>query len=473
MTELTPETILKTSNPGDRTLRYKTLLVLMLALTVHAGDALSKARPRESAEPRRDYPSIFQAWSGIENLPQDGELSRLARHDLVFTGSGLFGVTWEVSPEQPYSALSTTLRSYKGDEPFSWGRRRRKELLKRNPHMRILCELRYREARYVKDPPPEYWKRGDLPPDSEFWLREDGELAPGWGEDDDGDGKVERDEIRFMLVDFTKEAFQNLLAEKARALEHSGLFDGIMLDWWKEGQATSGRWPNWDGTIMTAEEETEARLSILRKIRKKVSDDFLILVNSNYSKVPRSAPHVNGLFMECYRSEYDTGYTDDQMSRIEDTLLWAERNLRRPRINCLEGWRIVEDYTGNRRVRVRERNSSENRKWMRLFTTLSLTHSDGYVLFSDHNALPAPDHLHNWYDFWDADLGRPVGEKARTCDGVDGLFLREFEKGWAACNRSGSARKISFGKDVTAFTTGKTASSHTVPNYDGQIFLKK
>ena len=107
-------------------------------------------------------------------------------------------------------------------------------------------------------------------------------------------------------------------------------------------------------------------------------------------QIPKSAPDVNGLFMECYKPEHDKGYNLDQILQMEKTLLWAEQHLREPRINCLEGWRVVTDYMADLDTRVAERNSTENLQWMRMMTTLSLTHSDGYVLFGDDNAIPAP-----------------------------------------------------------------------------------
>jgi hypothetical protein len=36
---------------------------------------------------------------------------------------------------------------------------------------------------------------------------------------------------------------------------------------------------------------------------------------------------------------------------------------------------------------------------------------------ADDNSLPISDHLHNWYDFWDAKLGLPVGGKTADLDG--------------------------------------------------------
>ena len=212
---------------------------------------------------------------------------------------------------------------------------------------------------------------------------------------------------------------------------------------------------------------------MLQKIRDKVGDELLILVNANTRKIPQSAPDVNGIFMESYKDDYSRGYTLDEIKQMESTLLWAEQNLKEPRINCLEGWRVVENYTADLSTRIAERNSEENQRWMRMITTLSLTHSDGYLLISDDNAIPTPDHLHNWYDFWDAEMGRPIGDKARQYHRVAGLFIREFEKGWAVYNRSGAAQPVTFDQEVTGVNSGKRQSRHQVLDFDGEIFLKK
>jgi hypothetical protein len=443
---------------------YVLLVALGFCLT---SDALGELRVMS-----RRFPSVFQAWNGIENRNDEDEFTRLARHDLIFTGTWMLRVNWRLSPEQPYRGLATELVNQERGASLLEGLKRRNRLRQLNPKLKILCELRYREGRYLKPQSVDPWKWGDYPAGSDVWLRDgEGELAPGWGEDADGDGQVERHEIRFMLLDFRNETLQDLLAQKALALQKSGLFDGIMLDWWKENHATSGRWPNWNGTILTVEEETAARISILQKIRALVGDDFLILVNSNDSRIPQSAAHVNGLFMELYKPRYNAGYELDQLKRAESTLLWAEDQLREPRINCLEGWRVVKNYQGDRAVRVAERDSPENRQWMRLMTCLSLTHSDGYLLFADDNALPSPDHLHNWYAFWDADLGRPLGPKGMPHDSTEGLFVRRFERGWAVYNRSGAAQSISFERRVSGLSKGGFGSTQIIAHGDGEIFL--
>ncbi len=175
---------------------------------------------------------------------------------------------------------------------------------------------------------------------------------------------------------------------------------------------------------------------------------------------------------ECYKQDHIKGYNLNQILQMEQTLLWAERHLREPRINCLEGWRVVTDYMGDLDTRVAERNSEENQQWMCMITTLSLTHSDGYVLFGDDNAIPVPDHLHNWYDFWDADLGQPTQEKAVQYQDVAELFIREYEKGWVVYNRSGAMRTVTFDEPVIGVNSGKRNSRHEIPDFDGEIFRK-
>ncbi|NRA36665.1 MAG: hypothetical protein HRU15_00860, partial [Planctomycetes bacterium] len=337
-------------------------------------------------------------------------------------------------------------------------------------NIKILAEVRYREAKY-KILGPGHWEQGDFPPDYAHWLRENGNLCPGWGEDDDGDGTVELDEVQFMLMDFTNPTVQDKIADKALALEQSGLYDGIMLDWWTETVATTHRF-NGTGTVLTAAQELTARIAILTKIRAKVSPDFLIIGNSNNNRAALSAPMMNGLFMESYKPNYDQPYDDWRILKMEDTLVWADENMRQPRINCLEAWRVVTDYTGDLATRISERDSVANKQRMRFYTAMSLVHSDGYVLFADDNAMPISDHLHNWYDFWDIDLGTPVGVKSQMHKNIDGLFMREYTNGWVVYNRSGLNRAISFTSTVTEAFAGGQGKTMKLLDKSGEIYLK-
>ena len=418
----------------------------------------------------RNYPSLFQAWDGIENLYGLTENERIASHDLYFDDTWGLGLGWQVSEAQPYEGMSTQLDS----ELLSEAQERKAFLKELNSDMILLCAILYREGDFVlyENEGPEFWEVGYLPEDSTFWLRDSkGEGIPGWGEDDNGDGVIEVDEVRNMLIDFTDEAFQDIIAQKAKALYESELYDGIFLDWWNETNATTGNYVDWDGTVYDLETETEARIELLKKIRANVGQDFLILVNANMDRVPESAAYVNGLFMESYKEDPYAGYTTEDLIKIENTLLWAETGLREPRINCLEGWSIVTNYDADQSERIQDRNNEENMALMRLFTTLSLTHSDGYVLFSDDNAMPSADHLHNWYDFWEVNLGEALGDKATTYENTEGLFIREYTEGFAVYNRSGQARQLTFDSEVKAVSTGLLGNTHEMPDLDGDIFL--
>ena len=444
--------------------RYLIALLILGTITANAENA------------QRNYPSIFQAWNGIENRPNEDERYRLAHHDLAFAHPyTLLKITWNTSEKQPYAGLATDLDPNR----LNAARERKQELLSLNPHLLLLVEIRYRDAKYLsrenETQVENWWDVGFYPPDSPYWLKGSrGEPVIGWGEDTNGDEKIdENDVVLNYLIDFTNPEVQDLIVNQASALDKSGLFDGILLDWWNEAYATSPIGvDDWSDTILTQEAELEARLAIMRKIRAEVEDNFLIIVNANMRQIPKSAPYVNGIFMECYKQEYNRGYSLNQILRMEETLLWAEQHLRDPKINCLEGWRVVTDYMGDLNTRVAERNSPENQRWMRMITTLSLTHSDGYVLFGDDNAIPAPDHLHNWYGFWDADLGPPIQETAVQYRDVTGLFIREFENGWAVYNRSGTTQIITFDAPVTSVSAKKRQLRYQISDFDGDIFLK-
>ena len=105
---------------------------------------------------------------------------------------------------------------------------------------------------------------------------------------------------------------------------------------------------------------------------------------------------------------------------------------------------------------------------MRALTTLSLTHSDGYVLYTDGMV-----YTHYWYDFWDADPGRPLSEaKAQLYDNRPGLYIREFTNGWAVYNHSGVPQIITLSEEVQGVASGVVDTEHTLPNLDGEMYLR-
>ena len=368
----------------------------------------------------KNFPAVFAAWGGIGwspvlNLPGLSDLEHITLHDLYFSGLMFTG------------ELVETNSGIKVVGNLEAAQQEREEFLTLNPNMVFLAELRMRDAF------PNKYYHEDYP----YWLRnEAGDRVEGWP--------------GTFLLDFTHPGQQDIIVQQALAVAQCGLYDGIFLDWWNED------YPVLSDGYPGNEAEQHARDTIIQRIRAGGGDDFLIIANTNRRKIPRTGWAINGTFMETLR-DHDRGYTHDGLVEIESTLLWAEENLREPRVNCLEGWGIPTESPA----------SPRNLRWMRVFTTMSLTHSDGYVLYND-----GIQHEHYWYDFWDADLGQPIGEKAQLYENREGLFIREFTNGWAVYNRSGKAQEIQLPEQATGIESGLRNTLHILPDLDGEIYLR-
>lgn len=342
---------------------------------------------------------MFQAWNPADNLPLEDRWTTVARHDLVFHAPDFFGLKWNRSPVGLANGFTP--------ESVTAALALRKRLLAANPHLVLLAESRYWDAH-----------RSYLPENSPWWKRDkNGKFEMGW------------EEGGYIKLDLANPEFQKQVAAQAQAAVRSGVFDGVMLDWWQDD---------------------DNHLALIKQVREAIGPDALILANANDHPTPRTAPYVNGYFMECFRSK-----TAEDWQRITETLLWAEGNLRTPRINCLETWYQTSRNDLNR---------------MRATTALSLTASDGYCLFSDPNPLPTPDHLHNWYPFWNKSLGRPL---ARGTKQPDGTRRREFLKGTVVYNPPDNIEQtLTFPEERRSLATGKTARSHRIQPLEGDIFLR-
>lgn len=380
-------------------LRSFLIALLLCGITTAApSTGLPRAGSVSSRIASRTFPSIFQAWNPAENIPGENAITTQARHDLIFHAPDFFGLRWDAEP----TGLATGFRA----DSVAVGMKKRGELLKLNSSILLLCEIRYRDAH-----------RSHLPDDSLWWLRgPDGRPVVGW------------EEGQYLLLDFHNPDYRKQVARQAKAAMASGVFDGIFLDWWEDGQA---------------------RLDLIREMRAAIGEDALVLVNANDRTSPMTAAYINGHFMECYRSK-----SAEDWKRIEDTLVWSETHLRKPRINCLEIW---------------YENSRSDLPRMRAATSLALVRSDGYSLFADPNPLPTPDHLHDWYSFWDAPLGKPTGP-ANTRP--DGSTTRPYEKGLVIYNPPGGRPvTVRFDKPHRRHSTGELAAAHEVQAQDGEIFL--
>ena len=409
--------------------------------------------PRPSVIPRiedREYPSVFGSWSSVQNrrpilprLPFLSEDQPIAYFDFYFCCPETLGLQYKNTNVGVHLIGN-----------FQRAKERRDTLLAFNPNAILFVPVIY----YTAPSAQAYSEDGVL---QNLWLRDENgnRIIDNWGD---------------ALLDFTLPEAQKYAIDQAKAIAACGLFDGIFFDHWSEGRRLR--------EIRSLEAEHIARDNILQGIRDAVDDDFLIMVNTNEDKIPRWAEYVNGTYMETYptleipfseitdvdKQYRSLGYSRESLPRIEETLIWSETHFREPHINGLTGYGIEGEPP----------DSPRNQRWMRIFTTLSLTHSDGYVeyqfrLFSLSINPGGGEPIAHWYPFWDADLGTPIGEKAQLYENREGIFIREFTNGWAVYNRSGTEQQIEFSEAVSGVASGvKGEHSHTLPDLDGEIYLK-
>ena len=418
-------------------MKKKCTLILLLLLFTTLGysveicetDRLSIAERIEN----KTYPSVFGMWNHVFlNYPppsNEGEWSyykeMLARRDLFVQG-GFRSIRWHY-PE----------RKQLVSEVVDHVQYERNQINVLNPNFLFLASMYYYGA--TPEGYPEDWP---------YWLRDESGNRiqdEGWGE---------------LLIDYTLPGAIDHFVDRAVAVAQCGIFDGIFMDWWGESEdneAIGGA----EGTgHLYHGNRADALVSLVRRIREAVGDDLLIIVNPRIAKIPRSAPYVNGAFMETLydgRTGFGAAHAREHFIEIENALLWYEENFRYPQVNCLAGFGITSQPP----------DSPENQRQARVFTTLSLTHSNGYVLY-----MHADGDVY-WYPFWDADLGHPIGEKGKLYRNGEGLFIREFTNGWAVYNRSGTEQQIELPEKVSAVASGvKDERSHVLPDLDGEIYLK-
>ena len=361
----------------------------------------------------RTFPSVFAPWIPTSNQPHLSTTENYAQHDLI--GFGLiFNQQFVDTPNgwQIRGDLDSAIAL-------------RDEYLNFNPNAIFIAAIEVFFTGF-----------GTYPEDSSYWLRDAlGQISSVF---DAG------------RIDITHPDQQERIVQQAVAISQCGLYDGFFVDWWSEGYRSKA-----ELSVMTL---------FLQDIQNRVRPDFLIMVNTNRSKSPVTGSFINGLYLE---SGVPGGFGGDapqsqqietHLRTLEDTLRWAEQELKSPQINGLEGWGFRDEAP----------DSPANLRWMRAMTALSLTFSDGYIVY-----VGAPTTwTRYWYDFWDADLGRPVGEKAQVYDGREGLYIREFTNGWAVYNHSGAPQVIRLPEEVQGVASGLVNTEHALPNLDGEMYLR-
>lgn len=412
------------------------LIIFLLCLTtgIAAEDKVCEV-DRPSIVERvvnRSYPSIVASWSheiANELLPENvWEWSYykevVSRRDLYWQGSFLAQVFFQRSTGEGTTVVFR--RGRYADNVVD----RRHQIQSLNPDFLFLHSFHHHGI---------YWEDG-YPEDWPYWLRdEEGNIAyePAYSQN---------------LIDYTLPGAEDHFVKMAVSVAKCGIFDGIFLDLWAEEEAEV---PGSEGTAhLYHGSRVEALVSLVKRIREAVGDEFLIIVNTRTLKIPRSAPYVNGAFIETW----DAAYPRERLIELENALSWYEENLRYPQVNFLNIAKSPNEPW----------DSPDNQRLMRATTTLTLTHSNGYSNFKGKN-----NSILFWYPFFDAPLGRPVGAKGQLYKNTDGLFIREFTGGYAVYNRSGKAQRIELPETVSGWHSGISDTRwHTLGDLDGEIYLK-
>ena len=394
----------------------------------------------------RSYPSVFTTWQwGLENDPQSPNESHwsyqkrsVSRRDLFVQGSFRAQVYFQyLTPEGSKLVFRGSGEEYVDDVVDQ-----RNQIQSLNPDFLFLASFQYYGA-HPSDYYPEDWK---------YWLRdEEGNRIP-----DEGYGE--------MLIDYTLPGAEEHFVHMAVSVKACGIFDGIFMDLW--GEEEGEELPSAEGTAhLYHGNRVEALVSLVKRIREAVGDNFLIIVNTRTEKIPRSAPYINGAFIETW----DKAYPRERLIEIEHALLWYEDNFRYPQINSLEVAKSPSEPW----------DSPDNHRLARATTTLMLTHSNGSISITGKQQNPGARY---WYPFFDAPLGGTLGGdetkgvlyETPKGEEIEGLFIREFTNGYAVYNRSGKERKVYLPEKVSGWASGvKGKHWHTIPDLDGEIFLKQ
>ena len=417
-------------------MRYFLIMLLLCFTTgIHAEEICEI--DRESVVARvvnRSYPSVFASTEHVifNKPPPDSEWDWSYQKEML----SHVDLYWQLS----FRGLGFQMFTPKGPKIVAGEVEHilyeKSQIQALNPDFLFLQGFQYYGAH-----PSDYY-----PEDWQYWLR-----------DEDGN-RIQDTPWQELLIDYTLPGAEDHFVQMAVAVAACGIFDGIFMDLWSESAEAA---PGPDGIAhLYHGNRVEALVSLVKRIREAVGDDFLIIVNTRTEKIPRSAPYVNGAFIETW----DAAYPRERILEIENALSWYEANLRYPQVNCLDIAKSPSEPW----------DSPANQQLVRAFTTLGLTHSNGYILINGKAQQDYGGHF--WYPFFDAPLGRPVSgdeTKAQLYENREGLFIREFTNGWVVYNRSGKEQEIELPQEVSGWSSGvEHQRLHTLADLDGEIYLK-
>ncbi len=213
--------------------------ILAFGTPIHAGTDEPGELLLKQRIDGRTFPSVFQAWSPADNLPNEDKNQTLARHDLIWNGPGFFGLRWN----NAHAGLADGFTAQSVEHGLAF----RKMILKLNPNMVLIAEVRYRDA-----------NKSYLPDSHPWWLRgANGQPVAGWQEGG------------FPCLDFHNPEFRQQVAKQCKAVVASGVVDGVMLDWWSDDPS---------------------RLALIQEVRRVVGDRAQSSPMQTHERRPRRLP---------------------------------------------------------------------------------------------------------------------------------------------------------------------------------------
>ena len=361
------------------------------------------------------YPRIAMCWSPVRG---DRSLANMARHDMIMTSVDAFGLEWNARP--PMTATGFTPESVEA------AKRRVAELRKLNPDAVILGDLSFYEL-----------DENELPEDHPWWLRVDGKREQFWP--------------GTYRMDWNRPDYQQTVIARTVALAQTGVVDGVFYD--------------------NLREEKAPWLAVMKGVRAKVGDGFLIQANAGYDigSYDWLAPYMNGMM-------YESGWSHPARSEWRPQESWDDRTrmmqrteslLREPRISLIERFEEVRDHAGwpTDPLKGKEiRRDPATRHWTMCY---ALIVGDFYYLFSDSTS-----HRHDWYPEYDVKIGLPAKPGGRVNAHV---WRREYQKALVVMNLPDATEpyEVSLPRPARDSFTGETGSQFTVPPGDGRILVRE
>lgn len=226
-----------------------------------------------------------------------------------------------------------------------------------------------------------------------------------------------------LATDYTNPEFHKYYADLVA--QRNSDVDGILLDWWHDHH----------GKVNSKAAVAKARKQIAQAVREKMGDDFLLVGNVNWRKDTATIQHLNGVFLELYKTPYErkNAYNSSEIDKMVNLLKYYENKLQYPKLIAFEPWRVSQRSKSNGRSLTEDRLTPENQRFAKLFATILSVHtSNGYYLYADSNHdTDYGDHGHAWYSFYDLDIGKPTSLGIEVAKRVG---VRRYEKGLLGYN---------------------------------------